>query len=105
MTDPTTTDPATTGTTTGTGKRAPHETLDAQLIRYWEREAARFEALAERARFGWLGRGSARRAQRARDMAERARAKEVARGRLPATGPAAARATARATAREGDSPG
>lgn len=95
MTDPATTDPA----TGGTGKRAPHETLDAQLIRYWEREAGRFEALAQRARFGWLGRGYARRAQRARDMAERARAKEVARGRLPAAGPA------RVAAREGDSPG
>lgn len=100
MTDPATTDPAITNPATGgTGKRAPHETLDAQLIRYWEREAARFEALAQRARFGWLGRGYARRAQRARDMAERARAKEVARRRLPAAGPASAAAT------EGDSPG
>lgn len=60
----------------------PHETLDAQLLRYWEREAARFEALAERTRFGWLARGYARRGHRAREMAERCRAKEVARGRL-----------------------
>ncbi|WP_342149788.1 hypothetical protein [Methylorubrum sp. SB2] len=62
----------------------PHETLDAQVMRYWEKEAARFDGLAERAGFGWLARGYARRAKRARDMAERARAKEVARGRLPA---------------------
>ncbi len=62
----------------------PHETLDAQVMRYWEKEAARFDGLAERASFGWLARGYARRAKRARDMAERARAKEVARGRLPA---------------------
>lgn len=64
--------------------RTPHETLDAQAMRYWEREAARFDALAARASFRWLARGYARRAQRARDMAERARAKEIARGRLPA---------------------
>lgn len=62
----------------------PHETLDAQTLRYWEKEAARFDGLAERASFGWLARGYARRAKRARDLAERARAKEVARGRLPA---------------------
>ncbi|WP_232628152.1 hypothetical protein [Methylobacterium sp. Leaf118] len=60
----------------------PHETLDAQLLRYWEREAARFEGLAERTRFGWLARGYARRGRRAREMAERCRAKEIARGRL-----------------------
>ncbi len=62
----------------------PHETLDAQVMRYWEKEAARFDGLAARASFGWLARSYARRAKRARDMAERARAKEVARGRLPA---------------------
>lgn len=60
-----------------------HETLDAQLLRYWEREAARFEGMADRTRFGWLARGYARRGKRARDMAERCRAKEIARGRLP----------------------
>lgn len=62
----------------------PHETLDAQTMRYWEKEAARFDGLAERATFGWLARGYARRAKRARDLAERCRAKEIARGRLPA---------------------
>ncbi|MEH3116759.1 MAG: hypothetical protein PGN25_03930 [Methylorubrum populi] len=81
-----------------TGRRPPHETLDAQLVRYWEREAARFDGLAARAMFGWVARGYARRAQRARAQAERARAREVARGRLPATAPAAAEP-------EGDSPG
>ncbi|SFK86742.1 hypothetical protein [Methylorubrum salsuginis] len=62
----------------------PHETLDAQVMRYWEKEAARFDGLAARASFGWLARSYARRAKRAREMAERARAKEVVRGRLPA---------------------
>ncbi|GAB6845608.1 hypothetical protein HNR00_001369 [Methylorubrum rhodinum] len=62
----------------------PHETLDAQTMRYWEKEAARFDGLAERATFGWLARGYARRAKRARDLAERCRAREIARGRLPA---------------------
>lgn len=61
----------------------PHETLDAQVMRYWEKEAARFDGLAARASFGWTARGYARRAKRARDLAERARAKEIARGRLP----------------------
>ncbi|KQT49175.1 hypothetical protein ASG52_09405 [Methylobacterium sp. Leaf456] len=62
----------------------PHETLDAQTLRYWEKEAARFDGLAARASFGWLARGYARRARRARDLAAGSRAKEVARGRLPA---------------------
>ncbi len=74
------------------GKTPPHETLDAQLVRYWEREVARFEGLAARASFSWSARSYGRRAQRARDMAERARAKEIARGRLPATAPAEASA-------------
>ncbi|MFG5117165.1 hypothetical protein [Methylorubrum sp. POS3] len=60
------------------------ETLDGQALRYWLKEAARFDDLAARANFGWLARGYARRAERARDMAERCRAKEIARGRLPA---------------------
>ncbi len=64
--------------------RTPHETLDAQVMRYWEREAARFDGLAAGASFGWLARGYARRARRARDLAERSRAREIARGRLPA---------------------
>lgn len=83
MTDAAAPDPATAATV----KRALHETLDAQLVRYWEREAARFEGLAQRARFGWLGRGYGRRAQRARALAERFRAREAARGRSPAAAP------------------
>ncbi|GJE69417.1 hypothetical protein [Methylorubrum podarium] len=74
---------------TETGKKPPHETLDAQLVRYWEREAARFDELSARASFGWIARNYARRAQRAREKAERSRAKEVARGRLPASALAA----------------
>lgn len=70
---------------TETGRKPPHETLDAQLMRYWEREAARFDELSARASFGWISRLYARKAQRALEKAERARAKEVARGRLPAT--------------------
>jgi len=81
---------------TETGKRAPHETLDAQLVRYWEREASRFDELAARSSFGWISRNYARRAQRAREKAERSRAKEVARGRLPAP--------AQAADRDGNSP-
>ncbi|KQQ29403.1 hypothetical protein ASF53_19415 [Methylobacterium sp. Leaf123] len=81
---------------TETGQRPPHETLDAQLVRYWEREAARFDELAARASFGWISRNYARRAQRAREKAERSRAKEVARGRLTAS--------AQTADRDGDSP-
>lgn len=80
---------------TEAGKKPLHETLDAQLVRYWEREAARFDELSARASFGWIGRLYARKAQRALEKAERSRAKEVARGRLPATAQAAS---------EGDSP-
>ncbi|MCP1537492.1 hypothetical protein [Methylorubrum extorquens] len=78
-----------TETMTETGRRPPHETLDAQLVRYWEREATRFDELSARASFGWISRNYARRAQRAREKAERSRAKEVARGRLPASAQAA----------------
>ncbi|OHV16011.1 hypothetical protein BK022_15015 [Methylorubrum extorquens] len=85
-----------TETMTETDRRPPHETLDAQLVRYWEREAARFDELSARASFGWISRNYARRAQRAREKAERSRAKEVARGRLPAS--------AQAADRDGDSP-
>lgn len=81
---------------TGIPRKPLPETLDGQLLRYWEREALRLEALAARASFGWLARGLARKARRAREQAERSRAKEVARGRIPAAG------TARAG---GDSPG
>ncbi|BAU91981.1 hypothetical protein MPPM_3376 [Methylorubrum populi] len=83
---------------TEVARKPPHETLDAQLVRYWEREAARFDELSMRASFGWIGRLYARKAQRALEKAERSRAKEIARGRLPATAQAGAGA-------EDDSPG
>ncbi|MBI1688755.1 hypothetical protein ABEV34_01905 [Methylorubrum rhodesianum] len=82
---------------TESGRKPPHETLDAQLVRYWEREAARFDELSARASFSWLGRLYARKAQRALEKAERSRAREIARGRLPAT--------AQVAASDGDSSG
>ena len=57
------------------------DTLDGQLVGYWEREAARFDLLTRRAPFRWMARGYARKAERARAMAERSRAREVSRGR------------------------
>jgi len=57
------------------------QTLDGQLVGYWDREAARLEGLAQRATFRWMARGYARKAERARTMAERSRTREVARGR------------------------
>lgn len=59
-------------------------TLDGQLIDYWEREARRLEALAQRATFGWISRSYARKAERARANAARSRDKEIARGNLDA---------------------
>lgn len=55
-------------------------TLDGQLVDYWMREAARLEALAAQARFGWQRRRLARKAERARLQAERSRIRETARG-------------------------
>ena len=63
-------------------------TLDGQLVGYWEREAARLDALAAGASFRWMARSLARKAERARAMAARSRAREVARGNLPADGAA-----------------
>lgn len=58
-------------------------TLDAQLLTYWEREAARLDALAAAARFGWIARGYARKAERARAQAARSAEREAVRGRAP----------------------
>jgi hypothetical protein len=55
-------------------------TLDGQLVGYWEREAARLDALAAQARFGWQQRRYVRKAAQARAQAARSRAREVARG-------------------------
>ncbi|MDP4023465.1 hypothetical protein Q8W71_12575 [Methylobacterium sp. NEAU 140] len=60
-----------------------HVTLDGQLLDYWGREAARLDALAQAARFGWQKRRYARKAEQARAQAERSRAREAARGAAP----------------------
>lgn len=64
--------------------RRPRVTLDGQLVGYWDREAARLDALAAQARFGWIGRRYARKAEHARAQAERSRSREAARGAPPA---------------------
>jgi hypothetical protein len=61
--------------------RRPRTTLDGQLVSYWEREALRLDALAARARWGWVARGYLRKAARARAQGERSRVREAARGR------------------------
>lgn len=58
----------------------PRITLDAQLVSYWEREAQRFDALAAKASWGWVARGYARRAARARAQGARSAARETQRG-------------------------
>lgn len=59
----------------------PGPTLDSQLVAFWTREAARLDALALGARFGWQRRRLARKADLARAQAERSLAREAARGR------------------------
>ena len=73
---------------TATGRK-PRITLDGQLLGYWEREAARLDGLAQRATFKWMARSYARKAERARANAQKSRAKEIARGNLPAPDPEA----------------
>lgn len=87
-------------TSSGRGTRI---TLDGQLIGYWEREAARLDALAAQARFGWQRRRYLRKAAQARSQAERSRAREAARGNAPAATPGRdpAAATAGTAARDG----
>ncbi|AWN38104.1 hypothetical protein [Methylobacterium radiodurans] len=70
---------------TPSGRKA-RITLDGQLIGYWEREAARLDALAAEARFGWQRRRYLRKSAQARAQAERSRAREVARGNAPTAG-------------------
>ena len=60
-------------------------TLDSQLLTYWEREARRLEALAASARWGWIARGYARKAERARAQAARSADREAARSRSSMT--------------------
>ncbi len=64
--------------------RRPRITLDGQLVTYWDREAARLDRLAAQASFGWSARRFARKADRARALAAQSRAREIARGNLPA---------------------
>jgi hypothetical protein len=54
-------------------------TLDGQLASYWEREAQRFDALAETARWNWTARSHRRKAERARAQGAVFAAREQAR--------------------------
>lgn len=58
-------------------------TLDGQLLGYWEREAARLEALASASRFAWQRRRFLRKAEAARAKASTSRQREAARGNAP----------------------
>ncbi|WP_409567576.1 hypothetical protein [Methylobacterium sp. J-030] len=55
-------------------------TLDGQLLGYWEREAARLEALASATSFAWQRRRLLRKAEAARARAATSRQREAARG-------------------------
>lgn len=57
-------------------------TLDGQLAAYWAREAARLDALAASARFGWQARRYRRKAQAARAQGARSEARQA--GHAPA---------------------
>ncbi|GJE59936.1 hypothetical protein [Methylobacterium trifolii] len=72
-----------------TPRRPARITLDGQLLGYWEREAARLDALAANARFGWQRRGYLRKAESARAQAARSRVREVERGAVIPGEPAA----------------
>jgi hypothetical protein len=54
-------------------------TLDGQLVGYWEREAARLEALAAAAPLAWQRRRYLRKAEAARARAQPSAAREAAR--------------------------
>ncbi len=58
-------------------------TLDGQLLGYWEREAARLDALASATRFAWQRRRLLRKAEAARAKAATSRQREAARGNAP----------------------
>lgn len=58
-------------------------TLDSQLLTYWEREAARLDALGAATPFAWMARGYARKADRARAQAALSAEREAARGQPP----------------------
>ena len=58
-------------------------TLDSQLLTHWEREATRLDALAASTTWGWIARGYARKAARARVQASRSAEREAARKPVP----------------------
>ncbi|BAQ44235.1 MULTISPECIES: hypothetical protein [Methylobacterium] len=60
-----------------------HPTLDAELVVWWECEAARLESLAASARFGFTRRHYARKAAAARARAQVSRLREQAREPAP----------------------
>lgn len=61
-------------------RAAKRTTLDGQLVGYWGREAARLDALAATARFGWMRRRYMRKATEARTRAARFAIREEGRG-------------------------
>lgn len=60
-------------------RQAERTTLDRQLVDYWAREAARLEALAAAARFGWQKRRFLRKVDYARAMGAQSGAREAER--------------------------
>jgi hypothetical protein len=62
-------------------------TLDSQLMSYWEREARRLDVMAANARWGWMARTYARKAERARTQGARSAAREAERRAGAAPGP------------------
>ena len=63
----------------GTIGRTGRVTLDGQLVGYWDREAARLDAIAATMRFAWQRRRTMRKAADARAKAEQSRQREAAR--------------------------
>ena len=66
-------------------RRPGRITLDGQLLGYWEREAARLDALAATARYAWQRRRFQRKADAARAKAQRSRQREATRGNAEPT--------------------
>jgi hypothetical protein len=60
--------------------RSERITLDGQLLDYWERQAARLDALAASTSMAWQRRRYQRKAEAARARAEQSRRREVDRG-------------------------
>lgn len=62
-------------------------TLDSQLMSYWDREAQRLDVMAANARWGWMARSYARKAERARAQSARSAMREADRGAGAAPAP------------------